>query len=513
MNSSPYSVFPIKSSEYFTTLGDYGNGICIAVITRAKALPEHWGMAKKAIHQSVETNNGCNDGELSSEYIMGRLESSSLEYIFCALVGVNSYDMIIPRTGILAYALCTEQDQGIILIDVDALCSLQITISSHNRDVNDEPVAKSSKQTTVLKLGIGVVLMSRLIDYFLVILKQDVLLHAASQSLIPYYAKMGFILMPLKYGCTDLNPRYVKMFREASTVNEYYRLFSLFYGGKADPVALGYGDYMILCADHQPPNLTRMLRTQYGHKTAEVMDRFWSDYRYIDNKSLDSNSYQCRSADQRDLALQSIGFYDGILYCGVKRTDRLFNRARSAILLSLSSNKTVGISSSTTLDLLANDDITEIFIAVVKIRGDREVPLLESLVVVAWAFVWKEQYLAGLFRLEDSIPFSLLSYAMTLNFNQLIPRDFVVTELLMSAGQNQEMIKTMGKLGFVPNSLTTRKEIHNWRSGDMISSDKTMRLVKHPRVELFDSEHFWNTFRYHIDERSYTKDYIQYANW
>ncbi len=314
---STWPVFPITARDKlpFRKL-EMHFGLAIALATE-DMLP----LAKQAVLDAVWKHDVC--GAVYSDYIMESLAKAT--HVFFVLTKTKKGEQIfaLRKYVPIAFVICSRDKNNAIQVDLDLLCARDLPATQAETERSDEQSEgesqrsqgksqrsdeesssdsknKSRKTQVPLSMGIGFVLIECVIRYFRE-QREDIYLHALHNDLVSYYARVGFILVPIGSGCDFLNPEYIKTFDEAAKkqallisanlhvhkVNEitnerfmeqvYYRPLSGRANKKHLYIVPNAGIYMILCTANDEL-VSRSAKTIVKYKENGVSKQFWNSY-------------------------------------------------------------------------------------------------------------------------------------------------------------------------------------------------------------------------------------------
>lgn len=169
----------------------------------------------QSILESISTKAGC--GDVYMEYIVRKLLSPKLENVFAAFIDTSSSSppgyYVLDQYAPVAFVLCLtdHHEKKTTIAILDLICAQPIIVPDESG---------VSKQ---ISLGIGTVLMDAMLQYYIGTLQRTVELYALLNDLVPYYGKLGFVMVKHKEHCNAKifkdDPNYIANFDTA--IGEY----------------------------------------------------------------------------------------------------------------------------------------------------------------------------------------------------------------------------------------------------------------------------------------------------
>ncbi len=310
----------------------YHDGLAVRMATG-----ESLQLAKEGVLDMLWNAHVCSG--IKESYIIESLAVAT--HIFMVLTKIRGNQQVNPFAlpgGYvpLAFVVCSRNDNQEIKVDLELLCARDLpVIQRKERSEEAEPSNKLSKKHVLLQVGVGVVLMACVIRYFKA-QGEDMYLHALTNDLVTYYARLGFVLAHKNKGCAFIaTPGYIDRFyrsvqwqsnliaqrkldpafEKPYTENEYMEMWYYHQLGKARPRPLnenslpnetnnrrhffaeqGLGLYMILCTGRVE---LVAKADDFVAKYQIVPAAYWTDYQVEFNPDARQRAVQMLEAEKR----------------------------------------------------------------------------------------------------------------------------------------------------------------------------------------------------------------------
>lgn len=143
-------------------------------------------LGRRLIAEHMATTDACSD-EIGERYMIDLLQDDVTKpaNIFVMLTGVspNSNRLVLGNRIPIGFVVCKVDRRHGVTIELALICAARV------ENLEDG-----------IKLGLGSVMMYHVLRYYNMLM-QNVRLYATAENLVFYYARFGFVLVPLNAKC------------------------------------------------------------------------------------------------------------------------------------------------------------------------------------------------------------------------------------------------------------------------------------------------------------------------